>query len=49
VVYTSLPAISGVGPIDERLCSVVRQNLTRQEWTQLLPHEPYHRTCPTYP
>jgi hypothetical protein len=27
----------------------VRRNLTRAEWRQDLPGEPYHRTCPAWP
>ena len=28
------------------LCGVIRRNLTRAEWAQFLPDQPYHQTCP---
>jgi WD40 repeat protein len=33
----------------ERLCEVAHRNLTRAEWKQALPDEPYQRTCPQWP
>ena len=29
-----------------RLCGAIRRSLTHAEWTQFLPDQPYHQTCP---
>ena len=31
--------------LTRRLCSVIRRNLTRAEWSEFLPDRPYHETC----
>lgn len=33
----------------ERICGVVKRNLTAGEWRQFLGDEPYHETCPHEP
>lgn len=33
----------------DRLCTVAGRNMTRAEWHQFLPSEPYSRTCPEWP
>jgi WD40 repeat protein len=30
-------------------CHVAGRNLTQDEWDELIPGRPYHRTCPDYP
>jgi len=30
-------------------CQKVRRNLSRAEWQQYLPSEPYRKTCPNLP
>ena len=30
-------------------CSRLPRNLTKEEWRQYLPHEPYRKTCPKLP
>jgi WD40 repeat protein/DNA-binding SARP family transcriptional activator len=32
-----------------RACEIAGRNLTRDEWTELLPDRPYHRTCSAFP
>lgn len=32
-----------------RACRIANRNLTRQEWHQYLPGEPYQKTCPGLP
>ena len=32
-----------------RVCSIVPQNLTREEWRRYLPGEPYRKSCPALP
>jgi WD40 repeat protein len=32
-----------------RVCQVAGRNLTRGEWRQYLPNEPYRQTCPQWP
>jgi WD40 repeat protein len=48
VIDSSLPKVDSAATIDQRLCSVARGNLTGFEWHELLPGQPYHRTCPGY-
>ena len=33
----------------QRLCKTVGRNLTRSEWEEFLPDEPYSKTCPQWP
>jgi WD40 repeat protein len=33
----------------ERFCRMVGRNLTRSEWEEFLPDEPYRKTCPQWP
>jgi hypothetical protein len=33
----------------QRACRVANRNLTKVEWQQYLPGEPYHKTCPDLP
>jgi WD40 repeat protein len=33
----------------ERFCRMVGRNLTRSEWEEFLPNEPYRKTCPQWP
>jgi WD40 repeat protein len=33
----------------QRLCGVVRSNLTRSEWSDLVPGQAYQKTCPAWP
>ena len=33
----------------EKICQCVGRNLMRNEWTQYLPGETYHATCPQWP
>jgi WD40 repeat protein len=49
VLDSSLPKVDSPAGIDQRLCSVVRSNLTDFEWHELLPGQRYHRTCPGHP
>jgi WD40 repeat protein len=32
-----------------RACEIAGRNLTREEWTELLPDRPYHKTCSAHP
>jgi WD40 repeat protein len=48
IVYRAPATADAVAVIDRRLCSVV-QNLTRQQWSQAAPTEPYRRPCPGDP
>ncbi len=46
VVLSGIPPASGdPDAIYRHLCSVVRRNLTRAEWHQFIPDQPYRRTC----
>lgn len=31
--------------VTTRICSTLDRNLTREEWAEFLPHEPYRATC----
>jgi hypothetical protein len=31
---------------EARACCIANRNLTQEEWTQYLPGQPYHKTCP---
>ena len=33
-------------PLRDRVCEGARRSLTRAEWAEYLPDQPYHRTCP---
>jgi hypothetical protein len=33
----------------ERLCPIAQRNLTRAEWEEFLPDEPYRATCSEFP
>jgi WD40 repeat protein len=48
VLDSSLPMVDSVAAIDQRLCGIARTNLTSFEWRELLPGQPYHRTCTRY-
>lgn len=49
ILLDAVPATGdGAAAIDHRLCSVVRRNLSPQQWSGALPAQPYHRTCPAY-
>jgi WD40 repeat protein len=37
------------GDLIGEACSRVTRNLTREEWSQFLPDEPYAATCPNLP
>ncbi len=45
VTMQQVPAGMDATTISQRLCSVVRRNLTPVEWRQFVPDEPYQRTC----
>jgi WD40 repeat protein len=32
-----------------RACEIAGRNLTREEWAELLPDQPYRKTCPAHP
>jgi hypothetical protein len=32
----------------DQACQAAGRNLTRAEWRQFLPGEPYHKTCPQW-
>jgi hypothetical protein len=32
-----------------RGCALATRNLTRSEWAEFIPDEPYHRTCEELP
>jgi hypothetical protein len=49
ILWTPLPLSADARATRDRYCSIVRRNLTRAEWRQDLPGEPYHRTCPAWP
>jgi WD40 repeat protein len=38
-----------VAVLEEHLCGAAGRNLTRAEWSELVPFEPYHRTCGQVP
>jgi WD40 repeat protein len=48
-LLTSLPASINVGDAEQRLCDVVRRNLTHAEWQEFLPDQPYAKECPSWP
>ncbi len=48
-LLTSLPASIDVGDAEQRLCDVVRRNLTHAEWQEFLPDQPYAKECPSWP
>ena len=33
--------------IEERVCGAVRRSLTRAQWSEFVPGEPYRETCPS--
>jgi WD40 repeat protein len=39
----------GAESLIERTCQRVGRNLTRAEWAQYVPDEPYSATCPQWP
>ncbi len=47
VTLTPVPSSMDARAISQRLCSVVRRNLSRAEWHRFIPDEPYQRTCRT--
>jgi WD40 repeat protein len=32
--------------LERRICGALQRNLTRAEWTEFLPDQPYRETCP---
>ena len=52
VTFTESTGVRKWNIAPERLLDmwmVAGRNLTRQEWNQVLPGQPYQRTCPEYP
>jgi WD40 repeat protein len=48
LVYRRLPGVN-IRDIDQRLCSLVRSNLTITQSSEFLPDKPYQKICPGYP
>jgi WD40 repeat protein len=48
-VHGPLPAAVSAAAVTASLCGVVKQNLGAAEWKDLVPGQPYHRTCPGAP
>jgi WD40 repeat protein len=47
VTLAPMPFGMDANAISQRLCQVIRRNLTPVEWRQFVPDEPYQRTCQT--
>ena len=47
-VFPAVPATSTVQPLNARLCSVVRRNLTASEWREFVSGSSYAALCPGY-
>ncbi len=48
-LMTSLPTRITAGDVEQRLCDVVRRNLSPAEWREFLPGQPYAKACPSWP
>ncbi|MBV8999229.1 MAG: WD40 repeat domain-containing protein [Solirubrobacterales bacterium] len=44
-----LPTRITAGEVEQRLCGVVRRNLSRAQWQEVLPHQSYAKVCPSWP
>jgi WD40 repeat protein len=48
-IWTPLPVGRDIATVRAFLCGVVRVNLSPADWRELLPGQPYHRTCALWP
>jgi WD40 repeat protein len=39
----------GDAMLSRLICGEVRRNMTRAAWSQNVPDQPFHKTCPGYP
>ena len=46
-IWSPLPLTATTRAVATRICAVVGANLSRNDWRQFIPAEPYLRTCPT--
>jgi WD40 repeat protein len=47
-LMTSLPTSITASDVEQRLCNVVRRNLSLAQWQELFPGQPYEKACPSW-